>query len=118
MRTKATLIILLLNFIVFASFSQSEEVSKRIDEGVALHDAGDFAGAISSYKKALEIDKNSTIAHYEIASTYYVLEQYDNAIPHVDRVIKINKEFVDQAYILKGTILDVSGKGKEAVKVY
>jgi tetratricopeptide (TPR) repeat protein len=98
--------------------AQTTDHDHYVDEGVKLYDKGDYKGAIEQYKKAIDLDKKSPIANYEIASTYFALKDYDKAIEHSDRVISAGKKYVDQAYIIKGSALDMSGKGKEAIKVY
>lgn len=98
--------------------AQTNDHDHYVDEGIKLYDKGDYKGAIEQYTKALGEDKKSAIANYEIASTYFALKEYDKAIDHSERVISAGKKYVDQAYIIKGSALDMSGKGKEALKVY
>jgi tetratricopeptide (TPR) repeat protein len=89
-----------------------------ITEGIKMHDKGDYYGAIEMYKKALQSDKNSTHAHYEIASSYLALKDYTNTLKHANLLIARNLDYVDQAYILKGTALDLSGRKSEAISTY
>lgn len=89
-----------------------------IKEGIKMHDKGDYAGAIEMYKKALQSDKNSIHAHYEIASSYLALKDYTNTLKHANIVITRNFDYVDQAYILKGSALDLSGRKTEAINAY
>jgi tetratricopeptide (TPR) repeat protein len=89
-----------------------------ITEGIKMHDKGDYTGAIEMYKKALQSDKNSIHAHYELASSYLSLKDYANTLKHADKVIARNQDYVDQAYILKGSALDLSGRKTEAVQAY
>ncbi len=115
-RTIKVLLILL----IFASkaYAQTDELKKFVDTGVELHDKGDYQGAIEQYKKALLIDPKSPLANYEISSTYFALKEYDQAIEHSNKVIAENSKYVDQAYIMKGSALDLMGKAKEAVSTY
>lgn len=83
-----------------------------------MHDKADYAGAIEFYKKALQSDKNSIHASYEMASSYLALKDYVNTLKYADKVITRNIDYVDQAYILKGTALDLWGKKQEAIKTY
>jgi tetratricopeptide (TPR) repeat protein len=89
-----------------------------ITEGIKMHDKGDYTGAIEMYKKALQSNKNSMHAHYEMASSYLSLKDYANTLKHADKVIARNQDYVDQAYILKGSALDLSGRKTEAVQAY
>lgn len=89
-----------------------------ITEGIKMHDKGDYEGAIEFFKKALQSDKNSVHASYEIASSYLAIKNYANTIKYADKVIARNLDYVDQAYILKGSALDLSGKPLEAINTY
>ncbi len=42
-----------------------------IQRGQALVQQGDFAGALSEFNKALDINKNSSLAHYRIADVFF-----------------------------------------------
>lgn len=87
-------------------------------EGIKLHDKGDYEGAIELYKKALVLNPASVQAKYEMASSYLQLKDYANSLKYSNMAITANSDYVDQAYILKGSALDLSGKSKEAVKIY
>jgi len=98
--------------------AQKTNVSNLISEGIKLHDHGDYTGAIDLYKRALKFDNRSAQANYEIASSYFAMKDYTNTLKHCDKVIALNSDNMDQAYILKGSVEDVLGKPKEAVKTY
>ncbi|MBK8496690.1 MAG: hypothetical protein IPL50_18150 [Chitinophagaceae bacterium] len=53
-----------------------------------------------------------------MASTYLALKNYPGAISHCNKVIAANSDYADQAYILKGSALDLSGKSPDAIKTY
>jgi len=109
---------LLISLLGSTAYSQSPELQNFVEQGVRLHDKGDYNGAIEQYKKALLIDDKSPLANYEIGSTYFALTDYQKAMEHADKVIAANTSYLEQAYVLKGTVLDVMGKPDEAIKVY
>ncbi len=115
---KAFQTILILTLLISKMYGQTNELQNYIDEGVKLYDNGDYKGAIKQYKKALNIDKNSALVNYEISSTYFALKEYDKAIEHSDKIIDNKSDYMDQAYTLKGSALDLLGKPKEAIKTY
>lgn len=115
---KTLRVILILTMLVCKAYGQTDELQKYIDRGIELYDKGEYGAAIEQYEKALKIDSKSSLANYEMASTYFAMEKYDKAIEHVDVVIGQNKDYVDQAYILKGSAQDLLGKSKDAVKTY
>jgi Tfp pilus assembly protein PilF len=104
-------------FICKAS-GQSNELVAYVEKGIQLFDNGDYHGAMEQYQKALKLDNESDLVHYEVSSTYFVLKDYDKAIEHCDIVISINSKYVDQAYVLKGSSFDLLGKSSEAIKTY
>lgn len=105
-------------FMISGVCAQDAAITNFVNEGIKLHDKGDYEAAVDLYKKALLLNPNSAIANYEIASSYLALKNYQNAINYSNKVIAASSDYVDQAYIIKGTALDLSGKPKEAVKVY
>ena len=75
-------------------------------------------GLMSMYKKALTSNPASVQAKYEMAFTYLQLKDYTNAIKYSEKVIAANKDYVDQAYIVKGTALDYLNKPQDAANIY
>ncbi|MBL7700772.1 MAG: tetratricopeptide repeat protein [Ferruginibacter sp.] len=103
------------SFLCLCTYAQENNF---ITEGIKMHDKGDYEGAITFFKKALQSDKNSIHANYEMASTYLAMKDYTNALQYADKVIARNLDYVDQAYILKGSALDLSGKPLQAINTY
>ena len=101
----------------FSIFGQNE-VKDLIQEGVALHDAGKYEEAISIYKKALDLDKNSSQILYEIGFSYFMNKEYKKSVKHMDKVLKNENAFLVEAFTIKGSALDNLGKPKEAIKIY
>ena len=115
---KKTSLLLLFNFLLLGLTAQESLEKDLINRGIKLHDKGEYAGAINLYKKALEVNKRSAQANYEMASSYLSLKKYDSSVFYSDRVISINTDYIDQAYVLKGSALDLLGKPIEAINTY
>lgn len=111
-------LLLLFTFFVLGLFAQQTAVTDLISQGIKLHDKGDYTGAINLYKKALVLDKRSAHTNYEMASSYFSMKDYANTVKYSNIVIALNIDYVDQAYMLKGSAQDLSGKPREAVKTY
>jgi hypothetical protein len=47
-----------------------------IQRGQALVQQGDMAGALTEFNKALEINKNSSLAHYRVAEVFFLQHNY------------------------------------------
>lgn len=113
------LITLTLGFILTINlFGQEVKIKELVAQGTELHDQGKYDEAVAKYKEALEIDKNSTIANYELSYTYMASKNYDDAIKYSKKVIKQNEENQHGAYIVLGSCLDIKGNAKEAIKAF
>jgi len=99
-------------------FGQNSSIEDLVDRGNKLYDVGKYIDAVAEYQQALSIDKNAPAPNYEIANTYLALEKYDKAIYYSDKVISLNKEFVDKAYTLKGTAQDLMQQHDAALETY
>lgn len=89
-----------------------------VNEGIQYHDSGDYEKAIKTYQKALEIDPKSTLVNYEIALSYFSKGDYKKAIKYSDVILSQKEDYMLQAYITKGSSLDVLGKTKESIKLF
>lgn len=87
-------------------------------QGTELHDQGKYDEAIAKYKMALNIDKNSTLANYELSYTYMATKNYGDAIKYSKKVIDQDADNQQGAYIVLGSSLDMNGKPDNAIKVY
>jgi len=107
---------------IFASLTsalRAQEVqSNFIIEGIKLYDKGDYEGALDMYKKALASNPASVQAKYEIATAYMQLKDYTAVIKYAEKVIANNTDYVDQAYVLKGSALDYLKRPKDAAETY
>lgn len=110
--------LLLLISLQSSLLAQGNTVADFISEGIKLHDKGDYAGAIDLYKKALSLDKRSAQANYEMASSFFALKEYEKSIKFCDQVIAINTDYMDQAFMLKGSSQDLLGNQTGAIKTY
>jgi hypothetical protein len=103
-------------FLFLLGFSQT--VQERIDQGVALHEEGNYKEAIQVYESILKEDSKNPTANYEIALTYSSVKEYEKAIKHCDIVIKSKSELSHLAYLIKGACEDYLGKPEKAIKTF
>src|SRR5438094_4466371 len=68
---------------------KSSEIKLRasIQRGQGLIQQGDFSGALSEFNKALEVNKNSSLAHYRIAEVFFSSAQLSGRGECVPRVV-------------------------------
>lgn len=117
MKKKQIGIILILFFALNQVIAQSN-INVLIKEGIQYHDKGDYKKAIKTYEKALEIDPKSALANYEISLSYFSKKDYEQSIKYSDVVLNQNKKYMLQAYMTKGSALDLLGKTKESIKLF
>ncbi|HVX50014.1 MAG TPA: tetratricopeptide repeat protein, partial [Chitinophagaceae bacterium] len=98
--------------------AQNTATDTYIKEGIRLYDNGDYKAAKEQYIKALAIDSNSSTANYEMANTCFEMQEYQNAVNYADKVVKLKSPDSEQAYVIKGSALDMLGKPADAVDVY
>jgi tetratricopeptide (TPR) repeat protein len=111
-------ILVLVFFFSSHLFGQDDKIQELVSQGTELHDQGKYDEAIIKYKSALELDKNSTLANYELSYTYMTIGKYPDAIKFSKKVIEQNSDNQHGAYLVLGSSLDLNGKPKDAIKVY
>ena len=79
-RTLITILFSVLVFSLSAQDSKEEKIKALINEGVELHDASDYKGAIEKYQEVLKMDSKNLLALAEIALTYHVTQKYGDCI--------------------------------------
>ena len=111
--------ILIITFLFFSFFMFSQSTKDDfIKEGIEHHDSGNFDKAIESYKQALALDSKSALIHYEISLSYFSKRDYKEAINYADFVLKQKDKYMLQAYLTKGSALDMLGKTKKSIKLF
>ena len=110
-------IFLLLSLSYLYSTGQAS-IKELIQIGIENHDAGEYDKAISYYKQALEQEPNSSLINYEISFSYFKKGDNEKAIVYCDKVLKKNDGYILDAYIIKGSALDMQGKTKESIKLF
>jgi tetratricopeptide (TPR) repeat protein len=105
-------------FIGCSLLAQEDKVNELVAQGTKLHDEGKYDEAIAKYKAALDIDKNSTAANYELSYTCLASKRYEDGVKYSAKVIEQNTNNQHEAYIVLGSCLDMLGKPGKAIKTY
>jgi hypothetical protein len=92
-----------------------------IQRGQALVQQGDLAGALSEFNKALEVNKNSSLAHYRVAEVFFQQKNYQASA-------NAYREALDGdgdprwtevwSHVQLGKIFDVTGQRERATNEY
>jgi len=112
------ILIILFLLLYGSNINAQNSIEDFVKEGIQYHDNGDYDKAINAYKKALKIDPKSTLVNYEIALSYFNKGDYKKAIEYSDNVLNQNSDYMIQAYLTKGSALDLMGKTEESIKLF
>jgi hypothetical protein len=101
----------------------SSDVKLRADiqRGQALVQQGDFAAALTEFNKALEVSKNSSLAHYRIAEVFFLQKNYQaSANAYRDALNGDGDPRWTEvwSHIQLGKIFDVTGQRERATNEY
>jgi len=101
----------------------STEIRLRasIQRGQALTQQGDLAGALLEFNKALDVNKNSSLAHYRIAEVFFLQRNYQAAANAYRECLNGDGEprwTEVWSHIQLGKIFDVTGQRERATNEY
>jgi hypothetical protein len=97
------------------------KVRVAIRRGQELTQEGNLTEALSEYNKALEVNKNSSLAHYRIAEVFYVQRNYQSAANEYREALNGDQEprwTEVWSHIGLGKIFDITGQRSRAVNEY
>jgi Peptidase family M1 domain len=101
--------------------SSDVKLRASIQRGQALVQQGDFAGALSEFNKALEVNKNSSLAHYRVAEVFFLQKNYQaSANAYRDSLNGDGDPRWTEvwSHIQLGKIFDVTGQRERATNEY
>ena len=103
--------------------TNSTDVKLRgsIMRGQALVQQGDLAAALSEFNKALDLNKNSSLAHYRIADVFFLQKNYQSAANAYREAINGDGDprwTEVWSRIQLGKIFDVTGQRERAINEY
>lgn len=103
--------------------TNSKEIKLRssILRGQGLIQQGDLAGALGEFNKALEVNKNSSLAHYRVAEVFYLQRNYQAAANAYRESLNGNGEprwTEVWSHLQLGKIFDITGQRERAVNEY
>ena len=101
----------------------STEIKMRasIMRGQALVQQGDMAGALTEYNKALDVNKNSSLAHYRVAEVFFQQKNYQAAANGYREALNGDGEprwTEVWSHIQLGKIFDITGQRERATNEY
>ena len=100
------------------ALAQSADFSRHIEAGVKQFEAGNYEAAIEEYEEALKHEGPKGLAQYEIAYALFSMKEYKKSIKYCDKVLDAKGDYLDKAYMIKGSCLDLLGEVDDAIATY
>jgi tetratricopeptide (TPR) repeat protein len=101
--------------------SRDVKLRASILRGQGLTQQGDLAGALSEFNKALEVNKNSSLAHYRIAEVFFTQKNYQASANAYRESLNGDGEprwTEVWSHLQLGKIFDVTGQRERAINEY
>ncbi len=101
--------------------SSDIKLRSSIVRGQGLTQQGDLAGALGEFNKALEVNKNSSLAHYRIAEVFFLQKNYQASANAYRESLNGDGEprwTEVWSHLQLGKIFDVTGQRERAVNEY
>jgi aminopeptidase N len=102
-------------------YSNPIRVAVAIRKGEQYAEVGEFTEALKEYQKALDVSRNSSLAHYRVASVFMLQNSYQSAANEFREALNgdLEPKWTEVwSHINLGKIFDVSGQRERAVNEY
>lgn len=86
--------------------------------GNVRYEQKDYDSAIADYSKAININHNYALAFYNRAFALIGKEEYNKAIEDYDMVIKLEPDYIANAFVVRGSILRAMKEYDQAIEYY
>lgn len=90
------------------------EARQAMERGIALRDAGDHAGALAEYKKAIALVPEANVPHRFAAESLAALKRWEEAITSWETYLRIKPNVQDAAQI-RARIDEIRAKHLEGI---
>ncbi len=89
-----------------------------IREGIALHDQGDYDGAIKKYESVLSSNPDNISALYEVSYSYFAKKDYRKALELSEKGTDYVSNVLPQFYMQVANCWDHLGEPEKAIDIY
>ncbi|HTU48016.1 MAG TPA: M1 family aminopeptidase [Bryobacteraceae bacterium] len=106
---------------VLLRLDPSMQIAVAIRRGEQFVEINDFANALREYQKALEVNKNSSLAHYRIGQLFFRQNNFQSAANEFRAAINgdLDPKWTEVwSHVNLGKIFDVTGQRDRAVNEY
>lgn len=97
------------------------EIAVAIRRGEQFVEVNDFANALREYQKALEVNRNSSLAHYRIGELFFKQNNFQSAANEFRAAVNgdLDPKWTEVwSHVNLGKIFDVTGQRDRAVNEY
>jgi tetratricopeptide (TPR) repeat protein len=101
--------------------STDVKLRSSILRGQALQQQGDLSAALGEFNKALDLNKNSSLAHYRIAEVFFLQRNYQSSANSYRSAINGDGDprwTEVWSHIQLGKIFDITGQRERAINEY
>ncbi|MFN0101039.1 MAG: M1 family aminopeptidase [Bryobacteraceae bacterium] len=101
--------------------SSTMRVAVAIRRGEMYSDIGEYGEALKEFQKAMEVSRNSSLAHYRVADIFFLQNNYQAAANEFRAVLDgdLEPKWTEVwAHINLGKIFDITGQRDRAVNEY
>jgi tetratricopeptide (TPR) repeat protein len=102
-------------------FNNQMRVAVAIRRGEQFAEIGEFAEALKEYQKALDVNRNSSLAHYRVAEVFFLQNNYQSAANEFRESLSgdLDPKWTEVwGRINLGKIFDITGQRERAVNEY
>jgi tetratricopeptide (TPR) repeat protein len=102
-------------------YSDPVRVAVAIRRGEQFAEIGEFGEALKEYQRALEVNRNSSLAHYRVAEVFYLQNNYQSAANEFREALNgdLEPKWTEVwSRIHLGKIFDLTGQRDRAVNEY
>lgn len=102
-------------------YSNPVRVAVAIRKGEQFAEVGEFTEALKEYQKALDVSRNSSLAHYRVAEVFMLQNNYQSAANEFREALNgdLEPKWTEVwGHINLGKIFDVTGQRDRAVNEY
>jgi aminopeptidase N len=106
---------------VLLRLDQSTQIAVAIRRGEQFVQINDFSNALREYEKALEVNRNSSLAHYRIGELFFQQKNYQQAANEFRAAINgdLDPRWTEAwSHVNLGKIFDITGQRDRAVNEY
>jgi tetratricopeptide (TPR) repeat protein len=101
--------------------SKNMRIAVAIRRGEMFKDISEFGEALREFQKALEVNRNSSLAHYRVGEVFFLQNNYQSAANEFREVLNgdLEPKWTEVwSHIFLGKVFDVTGQRERAVNEY